>query len=66
MTEEEALAFVAGDMNGVTETAKRAARHLPLVRDTNAIIRSAADELIDMDSSPASFAALKADCEPAQ
>ena len=64
MTHEEALAAVAGEMNGVPETAARSARHLPLVNETNTLIREAADALITLDSTPLSFAALKATCEP--
>lgn len=65
MTQQEALAAVAGQMNDVPETAVRTARHEALVTDTNAIIRKAADDLVSLDSSPHSFAALKAQHEPA-
>ena len=65
MTPEEALGATAGELNGVPETASRTARHMPLVTETNALIREAADALITLDSTPLSFAALKATCEPA-
>lgn len=64
MKQEEGLAFVAGDMNGSPETAARTARHRALVADTNAAIREAADRLVDLDSTPLSFAALKSEFEP--
>jgi hypothetical protein len=64
MTQQEALAAVAGQMNDVPETAARTARHEALVTDTNAIIRKAADDMLSLDSSPHSFAALKAQHEP--
>ena len=64
MTHEEALAAVAGEMNGVPQTAACTARHAPLVSETNTLIRAAADALITLDSTPLSFAALKATCEP--
>ena len=64
MTPEEALGAMAGEMNGVPETAARTARHMPLVSETNTLIRAAADALITLDSTPLSFAALKATCEP--
>ena len=64
MTPEEALGAIAGDMNGAPETAARTARHMPLVSETNTLIRDAADALITLDSTPLSFAALKATCEP--
>lgn len=64
MKQEEALAFIAGDMNATPETASRTARHRGLVNDTNTIIRSAANTLIDLDSSPLSFAVMKSEFEP--
>ena len=64
MTPEEALGAMAGDMNGVPETAARTARQMPLVSETNTLIRAVADALITLDSTPLSFAALKATCEP--
>jgi len=64
MTHEEALAAVAGELNGVPETAVRTTRHMPLVTETNTLIREAADALITLDSTPLSFAELKATCEP--
>ena len=64
MTSEEALGAIAGEMNGVPQTAARTARHMPLVSETNTLIRDAADALITLDSTPLSFAALKATCEP--
>ena len=64
MTPEEALGAIAGEMNGVPQTAARTARHMPLVSETNTLIRDAADALISLDSTPLSFAALKATCEP--
>ena len=64
MPHDEALAAVAGDQNSVPETAARTARHMPLVTETNILIREAADVLITLDSTPLSFAALKATCEP--
>ena len=65
MTPEEALGAIAGDLNDVPQTAARTARHAPLVSETNMLIRAAADALITLDSTPLSFAALKATCEPA-
>ena len=65
MTPEEALGAIAGEMNGVPDTAARTQRHMPLVSETNTLIRDAADALITLDSAPLSFAALKATCEPA-
>ena len=65
MTPEEALGAIAGEMNGAPETAARTKRHMPLVSETNTLIREAADALITLDSTPLSFAALKATCEPA-
>ena len=64
MTHEEALGAIAGELNGVPETAARTARHMPLVTETNTLIREAADALITLDATPLSFAALKASCEP--
>ncbi|MDB5509982.1 MAG: hypothetical protein JWL93_2451 [Hyphomicrobiales bacterium] len=64
MKQEEGLAFVAGDLNNSLETAARTARHRPLVLDTNAVVRKAADQLVSLDSSPQSFAALKSEFEP--
>ena len=64
MTSEEALGAIAGEMNGVPETAARTARHMPLVSETNTLVSAAADALITLDSTPLSFAALKATCEP--
>ena len=64
MTPEEALGATAGELNGVLETATRTKRHMPLVTETNTLIREAADVLITLDSTPLSFAALKATCEP--
>ena len=40
MTPEEALGAMAGDMNGVPETAARTARHMPLVSETNTLRRA--------------------------
>ena len=65
MTSEEALGAIAGEMNGVPETAARTQRHMLLVSETNTLVRAAADALITLDSTPLSFAALKATCEPA-
>lgn len=64
MTPEEALGAIAGEMNGAPETAARTARHMPQVSETNTLIRDAADALITLDSTPMSFAALKAASEP--
>jgi hypothetical protein len=64
MTHEEALAAVAGEQNGVVATAARTKRHMPLVTEANSLVREAADALITLDSTPLSFAALKATCEP--
>jgi len=64
MTSEEALGAIAGELNGVPETAVRTQRHMPLVTETNTLIRDAADALISLDSTPLSFSALKAFCEP--
>jgi hypothetical protein len=64
MTPEEALGAIAGEMNGVPETAARTQRHMLLVSETNTLVRAAADALITLDLTPLSFAALKATCEP--
>ena len=64
MTHEETLIAIAGELNGVPQTAARTARHVPLVSETNTLIREAADALITLDSTPLSFPALKASCEP--
>ena len=64
MTPEEALGAIAGEMNGVLETAARTQRHMLLVTETNTLIREAADAFITLDSTPLSFAALKATGEP--
>jgi hypothetical protein len=65
MTQQDMLATVAGEMNDVPQTAARTARHSALVTETNTIIRTAADDMVSLDSSPLSFAALKAQHEPA-
>ena len=62
--QEKELAAIAGDLNSTPATAQRAARHAPLVEETNATIRLAADVLVTLDSSPASFQTLKNECEP--
>ena len=58
------LAAIAGDLNATPATAERTARHAPLVNETNAAIRAAADALVTLDSTPLSFQAFKQDCEP--
>lgn len=58
------LARIAGDLNGVPATAERTARLAPLVEETNTIIRAAADALVTLDSTPLSFQALKSASEP--
>jgi hypothetical protein len=65
MTRQDMLAAVAGEMNDVPQTAARTARHIALVTDTNTLIRKAADDMLSLDASPLSFAALKAQHEPA-
>ena len=60
----EDLAPIASELNDVQATGKRTDRLAPLVEDTNAIIRAAADALINLDSTPLSFQALKAASEP--
>lgn len=60
----EDLAHIAGDLNAVPATAERTARLAPLVEETNTLIRAAADALVTLDSTPLSFQALKAACEP--
>ena len=60
----DALADVAGVLNDAPETAARMARLAPLVRETNTLVRDAADALLTIDSTPLSFQALKAACEP--
>jgi hypothetical protein len=58
------LAAIAGELNQVRATADRAARLAPLVLETNALIRAAADELLTLDATPLSFQAFKAAREP--
>ena len=62
--QEQELAAIAGDLNAVVATARRASRHAPLVEETNKLIREAADALVTLDSSPLSFQALKNESEP--
>ena len=62
--QEQELAAIAGDLNAVTATAERTARHMPLVNETNMLVRTAADALVTLDASPLSFQALKNECEP--
>jgi hypothetical protein len=64
MTLEEALSALAGELNNVPATAARTQRHMPLVTETNDLIRAAADEHVTLDSTPLSFAAAKASFEP--
>jgi DNA polymerase III delta prime subunit len=62
MTHEDTLGAIAGELNDVPETAARSLRHLPLVTETNMLIREAANDMIHLDSTPLSFAALKTTC----
>lgn len=64
MKQEDLLAGIAGQLNDVTETAARTPRHAPLVVETNALVRAAADRLVTLDSTPMSFQALKAHHRP--
>lgn len=61
--QEQELAAIAGDLNAVPSTGARTARHKALVEETNALVRAAADRLVTLDSSPASFQALKNESE---
>lgn len=58
------LAALAATWNACPATAERAARHGALVSDTNTRIAAAADAMLAIDSSPTSFAALKAAFAP--
>jgi hypothetical protein len=60
----EDLSAIAGDLNQVPGTAERTARLAPLVLETNTLVRTAADALVTLDSTPLSFQALKAVFEP--
>ena len=61
--QESELAAIAVDLNAVPATGVRTARHKALVEETNAIVRAAAITLVTLDSSPASFQALKNESE---
>ncbi|MDB5641635.1 MAG: hypothetical protein JWN07_952 [Hyphomicrobiales bacterium] len=61
---DDDLAMIAGVLNAVPETAQWTERLAPLVRDTNALVRDAADALLTLDASPLSFEALKSRHEP--
>ncbi len=60
----EDLSAIAGVLNQVPATGERTARLAPLVLETNTLVRTAADALITLDSTPFSFQALKAAFEP--
>lgn len=62
--QQEALAAIAGELNATPKTAARTARHAPLVEETNALIRAAADANVTLDATPLSFQALKNESEP--
>lgn len=54
------LAAIAGDLNAAPAAADAAQTYARLVNDMNRIVREAADSLIDLDGTTASFEALKA------
>jgi hypothetical protein len=61
MMEDKELAQIARDFNAAPDIAQHTARHAALIADMNGIIRTAADTLVTLDSSPRSFEALKAE-----
>jgi hypothetical protein len=60
----EDLSAIVRDLNQVPATAERTERLAPLVLETNTLVRTAADALVTLDSTPLSFQALKAAFEP--
>lgn len=59
MTLDDLLAATAGTLNATPDAAARAARYRALVEETNRTVRDAADRVLTLDGSTASFEALK-------
>lgn len=57
--QDRELAAIAGDLNATPAAADAAPKHARLVNDMNRIVREAADALVDLDSTSASFEAFK-------
>lgn len=59
ITLDDLLAATAGTLNATPDAAARATRYRALVEDTNRTVREAADRMLTLDGTTASFEALK-------